>query len=97
MYIFPSLYEGFGIPILEAQYSGVPVLCSDIPIFHEVANNSAEFVQPNSDAIAEKIDLLLKNKQRLEELTKLGYENIQRFSEFVLKKQIIEAIENMDI
>lgn len=97
LYIFPSLYEGFGIPILEAQYSGVPVLCSDIPIFHEVANNSAEFVQPNSDAIAEKIDLLLKNQQRLEELTKLGYENIQRFSEFVLKKQIIEAIENMDI
>ena len=48
LYIFPSLYEGFGTPIIEAQYSGCPLLCSDIPVFKEIAGNGAEFC--NTDA-----------------------------------------------
>ncbi len=44
---YPSLYEGFGLPILEAFAAGIPVLASDIPSSHEVAGNAAIFVHPD--------------------------------------------------
>jgi len=44
--IFPSLYEGFGIPILEAMACGCPVLCSELPIFREVAGDAALYFDP---------------------------------------------------
>ena len=93
IYIFPSLYEGFGIPIIEAQCSSVPVLCSDIQIFHEVAMNSAEYTKTDSDSIASKLEYLLNNPQRCAELVAQGLENVQRFSSEVLIKQIIDAVE----
>lgn len=47
VFISPSLYEGFGMPILEAYAHGCRVLCSDIYVFHEVLSNKAEFFNPN--------------------------------------------------
>ena len=41
--IFPSLAEGFGIPIIEAAYHGLPVICSDIPVFREIAGDFATY------------------------------------------------------
>ncbi|MEP2726936.1 glycosyltransferase family 1 protein [Roseibium sp.] len=45
--IAPSLYEGFGLPLIEASLAGIPVACSDIPVFHEVTSGYAEFFDPN--------------------------------------------------
>jgi alpha-1,3-rhamnosyl/mannosyltransferase len=42
--LVPSTYEGFGLPVLEAMSAGTPVICSDIPVFHEVAGQAATFV-----------------------------------------------------
>lgn len=47
-FVYPSLYEGFGLPILEAFYHGTPVVTSNVPALLEVAGNAAEFVEPNS-------------------------------------------------
>lgn len=55
LFVFPSLYEGFGIPILEALSQGIPVVCSDIPPFREVAPSSALFFDPRSIAGAAEI------------------------------------------
>jgi len=49
--VFPSLYEGFGLPLLEAMAAGCPALCSDLPVFHEVAGPAARYV-PSADAAA---------------------------------------------
>lgn len=46
--ILPSLYEGFGLPIVEALSAGTPVLCSDIPVFREVAGDDATYFDPLS-------------------------------------------------
>jgi alpha-1,3-rhamnosyl/mannosyltransferase len=44
--VYPSLYEGFGLPVLEAMASGTPVLTSNIPVMREVAGDAAVFVDP---------------------------------------------------
>ena len=46
-FVFPSLYEGFGLPILEALQSGTTLCCSDIGCFREIASKSANFFNPN--------------------------------------------------
>ena len=48
-FIYPSLFEGFGMPVLEAMAAGVPVACSDIPPLREIADGMAIFFDPHSD------------------------------------------------
>lgn len=64
--VFPSLYEGFGIPILEAFAVGTPVLASDIPPFHEVGENAATYFDPKSLAHGQEIlySLLVHEDQK---------------------------------
>jgi glycosyltransferase involved in cell wall biosynthesis len=58
--VFPSLYEGFGLPPLEAMAAGIPVLLSDIPALREICGGAALFCHPNSTAdIAEKLKEIL--------------------------------------
>lgn len=56
LFAFPSRYEGLGLPLLEAMAAGTPVICSDIPVFHEVCGNAASYFDPlRPDAIAEAL------------------------------------------
>lgn len=80
LYVFPSLYEGFGTPILDAQYFGVPVLCSDIPIFHEVAGNSAYYFSNNCYDLISKIIVVLNDENSRKKIIICGTENIQRYT-----------------
>lgn len=79
--IFPSRYEGFGLPILEANNLNCPLICSDIPAFREIAQNSALYFNPDSASeLAERIIELLKNHDKKIKLLETGKENIKRFS-----------------
>ena len=81
LFVWPSLYEGFGIPILEAQASGVPVVSSNATVMPEVAVDSAVLVDPkDTEAIASAIERVLTNEGVNKELIAKGYENIKRFS-----------------
>ena len=81
MVTFPSFYEGFGMPILEANMVGIPVLASNIDVLHEVANNAAYFVNPYSiDDIRHGIIELLDNNKLRADLIANGKVNIKRFS-----------------
>lgn len=77
-FIFPSIYEGFGLPPLEAQACGCPVLASDIPPHHEVIGESGIFCNPNNpNDIASGMCKILD----LSEILKIkGFENAKRFS-----------------
>ena len=77
-FIYPSLYEGFGLPPLEAQKCGCPVLCSDIPVLHEVCRDSVLYCNPyDIDDMAEKLGQIDSKRGELQEK---GYKNVTRFS-----------------
>lgn len=88
IYAFPSAYEGFGIPIIDAQSFGIPVICSDIDVFHEIAGKAAQFCPLTPQGISEKILELVNNKNLQEELKQMGYQNIKRFSIDTLNSQL---------
>lgn len=71
LYVQPSHYEGFGMPVLEAMSYGKPVLCSNISVFHEVAGDAAIFFdKDNPSALASILADLLTNPAKLTELSK---------------------------
>lgn len=92
LYMYPSLYEGFGIPLIEAQYCGCPVLCSDIPVFREIGANSVKYCNPTSNSIANELEVLINNPELLSKLSSLGSENVKRFSIENIAKQLNEVI-----
>lgn len=73
LFVFPSFYEGFGIPLLEAMSQNVPVVCSDIPCLREVAGDAAQYFDPMSVASCqEKLYTLLIQKELRESVVTLG-------------------------
>ena len=63
MYVFPSIDEGFGIPLIEALKLKVPVICSDIPIFREIADDSVLYFKKQDEIdLFEKMKELIKNE-----------------------------------
>jgi glycosyltransferase involved in cell wall biosynthesis len=81
MLIFPSLYEGFGFPLLEAQGVGCPVLSSNASVMPEVLRNSAYFFNPRDEKkFQEEFRLFMLNPSLLKTKVPLGYENAKRFT-----------------
>lgn len=79
--IVPSTYEGFCLPVIESQASGLPVVCSDIPVLREVAGEGAMFFDPHDpEAIADCIDLTMRDAALRERLAADGRRNALRFS-----------------
>ena len=78
--MYPSQYEGFGLPMLEAMAAGCPVLALDTPISREIGGNAAWFLAEESACWATAIQELMRNRGRRLEMQDLGRENIKRFS-----------------
>lgn len=91
VFAMPSLYEGFGLPILEAMACGCPVVCSKEGSLPEVAKDATFFVDAyNVDDIAKGIEKVFNDRKLQEELVKKGSENIKKFS---WKKTAEETLE----
>jgi len=73
----PSLAEGFGLPVLEAMRRGVPVACSDIPVFHEVAGDAARYFDPRDPSAAATA---IRDAMEAPELVERGRRRAERFS-----------------
>jgi len=80
LFVFPSYYEGFGLPILEALSCGVPSIASSIPSFEEVAGESVLYFDPkNPSDLAEKIWLVISDSLLSNRMRKLGSERASQF------------------
>ncbi len=94
VFLFPTLYEGFGLPILEAQSVGVPVVTSNVSSLPEVAGDSALLIDPkNPSEIAEAVQKILSNENKKKDLINRGLENVKRFSWEKCAQQITNVLE----
>jgi glycosyltransferase involved in cell wall biosynthesis len=80
-FVLPSLYEGFGLPVLESMARGVPVACSDIPPLRESAGGAALMFDPrDATAIAQALTRLLTDQPLRERLIALGRKRAREFT-----------------
>lgn len=93
-FLYPSLYEGFGFPVLEAMACGTPVICSDTSSLPEVAGGAALLVDPLDVAgLAAAIQRVLSDHPFRADLIQRGFANLQRFSWQQCARQVLTAIE----
>jgi glycosyltransferase involved in cell wall biosynthesis len=93
VFLFPTFYEGFGLPILEAQSAGTPVVTSNISSMPEVAGDGAALVDPeDANAIAEAVNKLISDESYKNDIIEKGLENVKRFSWEKCAKEISEIL-----
>ncbi len=79
--VYPSFFEGFGLPVMEAMQSGVPVICSDTSSMPEIAADAALYASPiEPDTIAKQMLNLYKNESLRDEMIRKGLERAKDFN-----------------
>ncbi|MCF8230121.1 MAG: glycosyltransferase family 4 protein [Bacteroidales bacterium] len=80
-FIYPSFYEGFGFPVLEAMACGAPCITSNVSSLPEVGGDAVLYVDPNSiDDIAEKMEMIIKDNKLRDSLKKKSLDQAAKFS-----------------
>ncbi|MCX7785255.1 MAG: glycosyltransferase family 4 protein [candidate division WOR-3 bacterium] len=96
IFVFPSLYEGFGLPVIEAMACGVPVITSNTSSLPEIAGDAAIFVNPyDVNEISQAIKQVLTNEHLQNELREKGIENAKRFSWKNTASGVLEVLEKV--
>jgi glycosyltransferase involved in cell wall biosynthesis len=94
VFVFPSLYEGFGFPPVEAMSCGCPVLVSDIPVLREVCGDAAGYFDPHDPhAIASAISRVLEDPEYRDRLRQRGRERVSRLTWEACAREIWAAVE----
>lgn len=92
-FIYPSLYEGFGLPILEAMHFGCPVAASDIPVFTELFSDAYDAFNPLDErAIAASMNRLLSDADHRAQLSRAGRERSEKYRYARTAKHLGEAL-----
>ncbi len=91
MFVYPSFYEGFGLPVVEAMASGCPVITSDLSSTKEIAGEAAVLINPNSeDELTNAIKTMLKNNRLRERIVKNGIERAEEFTALRTAKNTLQ-------
>lgn len=98
IFIFPSRYEGLGGSLIEAQASGLPIVCTDIPVLNEVIDkdkNGQMFEVGNADELYIKLKKLISNKELRAQMSTLSLERHEKF--FVENEKFQELIQLFNV
>jgi glycosyltransferase involved in cell wall biosynthesis len=92
VFLFPSLYEGFGFPVAEAMACGCPVICSNTSSLPEVGGNASFYINPNSDKeLMQAIKEVLNNPKLRRQMIEKGLKQAKKFSWEKTAKQVLEV------
>jgi glycosyltransferase involved in cell wall biosynthesis len=92
VFVYPSLYEGFGLPVIEAMACGTPVITSNVSSLPEVAANAAVLIDPRSEAeISTALEQLMEDPDLRMRLRRAGMERAKHFSWRRVAERTIEA------
>lgn len=95
-FIYPSLYEGFGIPIIEALYGNIPVVAATGSCLEEAGGPSSLYVEPNDyEGLARAVNSILKDKDLKASIIENGLSYVQRFNTDVITKQVMDCYRNV--
>lgn len=95
VFIFPSIFEGFGIPIIEALTSRTPVITTQGGCFPEAGGPDSIYINPNDEnELAEKINLLMNSESTRNQISEKGFEYAQNFHPKNITKQLISLYKN---
>jgi len=96
LFIYPSIFEGFGIPILEALYSRVPVITTAGSCFPEAGGEHSIYIDPgNIEQIADSIKKILGNNTLREKMIDKGYEHALKFNDKVIADDVMRIYQNL--
>ncbi len=95
-FCLPSLYEGFGLPVLEAMKNGCPVVISNVSSLPEVGGDAVLYVNPqDTDDIAKNLRLIINDEGLRKDMIKKGYQQVKKFSWEKTAKQTLEVLEKL--
>lgn len=93
VFVYPSFYEGFGMPPLEAMQMGTPVAASKIEPIQEVCEDAVFYFNPNSvEDIRKKLELISQNEELRDELIKKGFEQLKKHTWSNVSKRIYDIL-----
>lgn len=96
IFVYPSVFEGFGIPIIEALYSKTPVITTQGGCFPEAGGKNSIYVDTsNFELLGNSIDNLLENKQQQQLMSKQGFDYVQQFNPRLLTEQLVNLYNSL--
>lgn len=95
IFVYPSYFEGFGIPILEAMVSDIPVITSSGSCFPETGGDAARYINPNNpEEIAIHCDEIMSDTELQKEMVKKGRTHAEKFSDEAVVKSIMQVYQD---
>ena len=94
--VYPSTFEGFGIPVLEALFSKLPVITSFVSCLPEAGGNAAYYVDPlNAEEIANGMKKIFSDKELREEMQEKGWQHAQNFTPQKCAASVMNVYKNL--
>lgn len=96
IFIYPSIFEGFGIPIIEALFSKTPVITNKNGVFPEAGGPNSVYIDPfDVTDLNSKINMLLRNDKLRKEIADKGFEYVQKFQDEVIAAELMQCYNSL--
>ena len=96
VFVYPSIFEGFGIPIIESLFSKTPVITTNSGVFPEAGGPNSVYINPeNSEDLKIQIERLLGNENLRNEIANKGFEFVQKFNDEIIASEIMQCYKSL--